>query len=552
MSSLSKIFVAESSSLDESFGEENVVNYTDNHLEESIENHKPGSNWAHSEDDDDEVKSHTIQRSPSFQINPLTINRKSFSDPQRTNTNNTLHEDRRNTNFINASEFPRDSENFEIGDVYDDAEYGKSKPSTYPTTSNDSKASERSAMVKKGLVTITDLNDKFMSSNFYYVVVAIILYVGVGIAAYHDMMGWDRFECLYFIVITITTVGYGDYRVNTTGKRVFTAFYILVGVAIFGSLFSTITTFVQDHQERMAKLRSMRAMIRMKEKEAELSRTKSTNFSSASNNSSSHGVPITSWHHGTTISELISGSLTRSNTNTGADHQNEEFADGNMQPRRSRLTHEISRRLSLLSFSEKKREKTLGELREASISTYEEDRQQLKKAAFTDFCVMFSLIIFGMLVMSGIEGWSTGDSFYWATVTILTVGYGDYVPKTVDGKVFTMFYCVFGCAYMAKAVTDFVKFPLLSRLLKHEIKVAKQFSGDLSPEMLEALFNNELYQLVPDLKRNEDEMSKCEFVLLMLQVMNKVEEKDIFLAAKLFDNFDKLKNGKQRLLLIYF
>ncbi len=54
---------------------------------------------------------------------------------------------------------------------------------------------------------------------------------------------------------------------------------------------------------------------------------------------------------------------------------------------------------------------------------------------------------------------SYGVSFYWATVTIMTVGYGDVTPTSVRGKVFTIFYCVIGCAFMAKVLTDFIRYP---------------------------------------------------------------------------------------------
>lgn len=134
---------------------------------------------------------------------------------------------------------------------------------------------------------------------------------------------------------------------------------------------------------------------------------------------------------------------------------------------------------------------------------------------------------------------SYGVSFYWATVTIMTVGYGDVTPTSVRGKVFTIFYCVIGCAFMAKVLTDFIRYPLLARMVRNEEEVARQFTGvSNSPELLENIFDNELHKLVPDLKRNPDEMTKCEFVLVLLHLMNKIEEKDVFLAAKLFDDMD--------------
>ncbi len=36
------------------------------------------------------------------------------------------------------------------------------------------------------------------------------------------------------------------------------------------------------------------------------------------------------------------------------------------------------------------------------------------------------------------------DSVYFVVVTVITIGYGDIVPITATGKIFTMFYSFFG------------------------------------------------------------------------------------------------------------
>lgn len=39
-------------------------------------------------------------------------------------------------------------------------------------------------------------------------------------------------------------------------------------------------------------------------------------------------------------------------------------------------------------------------------------------------------------------------------------------------------------------------------------------------------------------------MSKSEFTLLILNLMNKIDAKDIYVAAQIFDNLDKERKGK--------
>lgn len=55
--------------------------------------------------------------------------------------------------------------------------------------------------------------------------------VVLGTVAYRLMEHWSWVTSFYFSVCTLTTVGYGDYYPTTDLSRLFTAIYVLVGVA---------------------------------------------------------------------------------------------------------------------------------------------------------------------------------------------------------------------------------------------------------------------------------------------------------------------------------
>jgi voltage-gated potassium channel len=50
---------------------------------------------------------------------------------------------------------------------------------------------------------------------------------------YHYVEGWARLDAVYFSVMTISTVGYGDFAPQTVIGKVFTIGYVLVGLGVF-------------------------------------------------------------------------------------------------------------------------------------------------------------------------------------------------------------------------------------------------------------------------------------------------------------------------------
>lgn len=65
-----------------------------------------------------------------------------------------------------------------------------------------------------------------------------------------------------------------------------------------------------------------------------------------------------------------------------------------------------------------------------------------------------ALILFATVFYRLVEGWALIDAFYFSVVTIATVGYGDFAPHTVLGKLFTVGYIFAGIGLFVAAAAS--------------------------------------------------------------------------------------------------
>lgn len=66
------------------------------------------------------------------------------------------------------------------------------------------------------------------------------IFLAIGTIAYRFIEDWSWLDSLYFSVITLTTIGYGDFSPQTDLGKLFTMAYIIIGVALILGFVNTL------------------------------------------------------------------------------------------------------------------------------------------------------------------------------------------------------------------------------------------------------------------------------------------------------------------------
>jgi voltage-gated potassium channel len=115
-------------------------------------------------------------------------------------------------------------------------------------------------MLKITLKLLTRLSTKYMTTGLILIIILLIY----GIVGAHFIMGLNLIDSIYYAVITMATVGYGDYIPHTGVQKIFATTLALAGVALLAYVFNMLLTNFQERMSKYSKgARKMRAIKNM-------------------------------------------------------------------------------------------------------------------------------------------------------------------------------------------------------------------------------------------------------------------------------------------------
>ena len=277
-------------------------------------------------------------------------------------------------------------------------------------------------------------------------------------------------DTMYFVFITILTIGYGDVFPVTDAGKSYVIVFILVGACLGSVILGYVAEWVLATQERVLEaIAKRRARVMSADVEK--------------------------------IRERLSDASKRS------------------VARAERGERDIARRRIDDAMDNPTEVESPDEKNDAS-------NVPVLKALFV---VLFFTTV-GALGMMAIENLSFTTAFYWAVVTVTTVGYGDVTPKTDFGKIFTCVFATLAVGTVGWAISTIAELYIKASLVNDANEKLDQCR--VTPEYLAEVGGKKGY------------VTRLDFFKATLVSLGKVTDADVEMVDARFDELDVNDDGQ--------
>ncbi len=114
----------------------------------------------------------------------------------------------------------------------------------------------------------------FLKDDEYRDLLITTLFILIlGTFVYHYLEGWSYIDSLYFSIVTLTTIGYGDFSPQTDEGKLFTILYIVIGIGMILSFINTVQHHYTNMKQQEKQNQLDKGSLRKRErKESKLSK----------------------------------------------------------------------------------------------------------------------------------------------------------------------------------------------------------------------------------------------------------------------------------------
>ncbi|KAL3796897.1 hypothetical protein HJC23_008850 [Cyclotella cryptica] len=433
-----------------------------------------------------------------------------------------------------------------------------------------------------------------------YLALYFALYVTSVLFVFGLEEGWTPLDCVYFAVVTLTTAGLGDFVPSSDGAKLICACFIYFGVATIGLLLGSLLAgslddaSKKDHHASLVrdcpnclrlekqKRRSENLNLRMNnglhtipvryEGNHAFNGPDNTNFN---DDEEGHniGMDINHATYGTSMANTsmappcaspppLQSHTKHMSLSLDATKAKEFFKSIQPVRRMSADFKTIDENSPFLERSSSSRvEPTQHSLEskptpeETSTSTTSSESSsnltkpmsRLKAVKYIVLTLNRALLNSLLIIVVGsvgfyfIEGMTLVDSFYFTTVLLTTVGYGDIVPVSDAGKVFTTVYVIVAGTILLHNMSMISMIPLELRKRRIEQTVLGQFGSQLTDDELQELSTGRLIQRLKLATNRPDGLDECTremFSLAMLVRLGRITEDDVKATFAAFRRLD--------------
>lgn len=105
----------------------------------------------------------------------------------------------------------------------------------------------------KGIVQGAKAEKNTSNRSNLIALLLVLSYIGVSILVFHFVEHWSIVDCVYYAMVIVTTVGYGDVIPVTTAGKAFTIFFAFYGICTIGIALGQLASVFLERQKSVAK-----------------------------------------------------------------------------------------------------------------------------------------------------------------------------------------------------------------------------------------------------------------------------------------------------------